>query len=177
MEKTLTERAYKVGDDVKALEIMPNRFKSSSGLSDDELARAAFADLDPEFAGKANKGEYGIVVAGENFGGGGKTVEGPIFALRGAGIKLVIADSFARYFLRNAINNGFPILVCKGISAEVSSNDRLCADLDTGLIQNLTTGGQMQAQPLSRIALDILSAGGLVDYARQKLARSASGPD
>ena len=104
---------------------MPTRFKSSNALSDAELAQAAFADLDPGFSAKAQAGEYGIVVAGVNFGGGGKTVEGPVFALRGAGIRLVIADSFARYFLRNAINNGFPILVCPGISQAVQTGQQL----------------------------------------------------
>ena len=96
MPNEIRAGAYRVGDDVKALEIMPTRFKSSNALSDAELAQAAFADLDPAFSARALAGEYGIVVAGVNFGGGGKTVEGPVFALRGAGVKLVIADSFAR---------------------------------------------------------------------------------
>lgn len=163
--------AYCVGDDVKALEIMPNRFKSSNALADSDLAKAAFADLDPAFSAKALAGEYGIVVAGCNFGGGGKTIEGPVFALRGAGIRLVIADSFARYFLRNAINNGFPILVCPGISQAVSTGQQLSVDLDQALIRNLATGQELQATPLSGTALQILAAGGLVPYARQKLAQ------
>jgi 3-isopropylmalate/(R)-2-methylmalate dehydratase small subunit len=162
--------AYRVGDDVKALEIMPMRFKSSNALGDKELAQSAFADLDPGFAAKALAGEYGIVVAGRNFGGGGKTIEGPVFALRGAGVKLVIADSFARYFLRNAINNGFPILVCEGISAAVQTGQELAVDLQTALIRNLGTGQELQAAPLSATALEILGAGGLVPYARRKLA-------
>lgn len=167
-------RAYRVGDDVKALDIMPTRFKSSKGLSDQELARAAFADLDPAFAAKAMAGEYGIVVAGHNFGGGGKTVEGPVFALRGAGIQLVIADSYARYFLRNAINNGFPILVCEGISAVVKTGNELVVDLRNSVILNLATGHELKAMPLSATALEILHVGGLVPYARQKLTERAA---
>jgi 3-isopropylmalate/(R)-2-methylmalate dehydratase small subunit len=168
--------AYRVGDDVKALDIMPTRFKSSNALADGELAKAAFADLDPAFAGKAVAGEYGIVVAGQNFGGGGKTIEGPVFALRGAGVKLVIADGFARYFLRNAINNGFPILVCAGISQAVSTGDQLEVDLDSARIRNVTTGQELVATPLSGSALEILAAGGLVPYARRKLAQRAALP-
>jgi 3-isopropylmalate/(R)-2-methylmalate dehydratase small subunit len=162
--------AYRVGDDVKALEIMPTRFKSSNALSDAELARAAFADLDPSFSPRALAGEYGIVVAGVNFGGGGKTVEGPVFALRGAGVKLVVAESFARYFLRNAINNGFPILVCEGISRAVQTGQELAVDLASARITNLATGQVLAATPLSSTALEILEAGGLVPYARRKLA-------
>jgi 3-isopropylmalate/(R)-2-methylmalate dehydratase small subunit len=166
--------AYRVGDDVKALEIMPTRFKSSNALSDAELAQAAFADFDPAFSARAQAGEYGIVVAGVNFGGGGKTVEGPVFALRGAGIRLVIADSFARYFLRNAINNGFPLLVCPGISQAVQTGQQLAVELDAARITNLATGQVLQATPLSATALEILAAGGLVPYARRKLAQRAA---
>lgn len=174
MRTEITAGAYRVGDDVKALDIMPMRFKSSAGLSDAELARTAFADMDPGFAEKALAGEYGIVVAGCNFGGGGKSIEGPVFALRGAGIQLVIADSFARYFLRNSINNGCPILVCDGISAAVKTGDRLAVDLQTAQVRNLASGRTLQATPLSDTALQILGAGGLVPYARAKLAARAA---
>ncbi|HEY8360582.1 MAG TPA: 3-isopropylmalate dehydratase [Ramlibacter sp.] len=174
MSNEIRAGAYRVGDDVKALEIMPTRFKSSNALADGELAKAAFADLDPSFSTKALAGEYGIVVAGLNFGGGGKTIEGPVFALRGAGVKLVIADSFARYFLRNAINNGFPILVCDGISKAVETGHELAVDLDTARIRNVTTGQVLEATPLSATALEILAAGGLVPYAKRKLAQRAA---
>lgn len=175
MDKKFEGVAYCVGDDVKALEIMPTRFKSSSGLSDTELAHVAFADMDPEFAGKALAGEYSIVVAGCNFGGGGKTVEGPVFALRGAGIKLVIADSFARYFLRNSINNGFPILVCDGISKVVETGHRLSVDYETATIVDTVTGQVLKATPLSETTIEILEAGGLVPFAMKRLAARASG--
>ena len=174
MPRTLRAGAYRVGDDVKALEIMPTRFKSSNALSDAELAKAAFADLDPGFSGKALAGEYGIVVAGVNFGGGGKTVEGPVFALRGAGVQLVIAESFARFFLRNAINNAFPVLVCPGIGEAVQTGHQLEVDLDAARITNATTGAVLQATPLSATALAIIEAGGLVPYAKRKLAERAS---
>jgi 3-isopropylmalate/(R)-2-methylmalate dehydratase small subunit len=175
MSKQIRANAYRVGDDVKALDIMPTRFKSSTGLSDAELAKAAFADLDPSFSAKALAGDYGIVVAGVNFGGGGKTVEGPVFALRGAGVRLVIAESFARFFLRNAINNAFPVLVCPGITQAVQTGQALDVDLVTARISNLASGQVLTATPLSATALQILDAGGLVPYAREKLAQRASG--
>jgi 3-isopropylmalate/(R)-2-methylmalate dehydratase small subunit len=174
VDKKIEGVAYCVGDDVKALEIMPTRFKSSSGLSDAELSRVAFADMDPEFAGRALAGEYAIVVAGRNFGGGGKTVEGPVFALRGAGIRLVIADSFARYFLRNSINNGCPILVCDGISKAVATGHRLSVDLESATIVDTVSGREFRATPLSEAAIAILEAGGLVAFARNRLAARAA---
>lgn len=168
MPEIIQAGAYRVGDDVKALDIMPTRFKSSNALADNDLAKAAFADLDPAFSPKALAGEYGIVVAGRNFGGGGKTIEGPVFALRGAGIKLVIAESFARFFLRNAINNGFAVLVCEGISQAVQTGDALQVDLASGRI-HLRSGQVLSATPLSATALQILASGGLVPYARRKI--------
>ena len=174
MSELIHANAYRVGDDVKALDIMPTRFKSSNALSDAELAKAAFADLDPSFSAKALAGEYGVVVAGVNFGGGGKTVEGPVFALRGAGVKLVIAESFARFFLRNAINNAFPVLVCPGVTQAVQTGQPLEVDLETARITNLATGQVLAASPLSATALQILEAGGLVPYARKKLAQRAA---
>jgi 3-isopropylmalate/(R)-2-methylmalate dehydratase small subunit len=174
MPEVIRAGAYRVGDDVKALDIMPTRFKSSNALADDGLAGAAFADLDPSFSAKAAAGEYGIVVAGRNFGGGGKTIEGPVFALRGAGVRLVIADSFARFFLRNAINNGFAILVCEGISQAVQTGQQLQVDLATARITNEATGQTFTATPLSATALEILAAGGLVPYAKRKLAQRAA---
>jgi len=174
MSEPIRAHAYCVGDDVKALEIMPTRFKSSNALSDAELAKAAFADLDPSFSAKALAGEYGIVIAGVNFGGGGKTVEGPVFALRGAGIKLVIAESFARFFLRNSINNAFAVLVCPGISQAVRTGQSLEVDLESARITNVDTGQVLTATPLSATALQILEAGGLVPYARKKLAQRAA---
>ena len=174
MSRQIRAQAYRVGDDVKALEIMPTRFKSSNALSDAELAKAAFADLDPSFSAKALAGEYGIVVAGVNFGGGGKTVEGPVFALRGAGIQLVIAETFARFFLRNAINNAFPVLVCPGIAQAVQTGQSLAVDLESARITNEATDQVMQATTLSASSLQILDAGGLVPYARQKLAQRAA---
>jgi 3-isopropylmalate/(R)-2-methylmalate dehydratase small subunit len=170
VQDVITGTSFAVGDDVKALDIMPVRFKSSQKLDATELALATFADLYPDFAARAVAGEFQIIVAGHNFGGGGKTVEGPVFALRGSGLQIVIAESFARYFLRNAINNAFPILVCPGITGFARTGDRLQADLRTAQITNQTNGEVITAQMLSKIALDIIGSGGLVAYAKKRLA-------
>jgi 3-isopropylmalate/(R)-2-methylmalate dehydratase small subunit len=173
MEMQINGTAFVVGNEVKALEIMPVRFKSSNALDAQSLALASFADLYPDFAADALAGKYQVIVAGENFGGGGKSIEGPIFALRGCGIRAVIADSFARYFLRNSINNALPILVCPGISARVSTGHRLSVDLEAAVIVDETSGETFNATPLSASALDIMSSGGLVAYAKKKIAANA----
>ena len=51
-----------------------------------------------------------ILIAHENFGCGSSREHAPI-AIKGAGVSVVIAKSFARIFYRNAFNTGLPILV------------------------------------------------------------------
>ncbi len=41
----------------------------------------------------------------------------------------MLADSFSRYNFRNSINNGLPVIECKGISREVEKGDELIVDL------------------------------------------------
>ena len=77
------------------------------------------------FAAEASSGKYSFIIAGRNFGGGGKSIEHPIIAIKGAGVKAVIAESASRYFFRNAINNGLPILICEGITSNVRTGDDL----------------------------------------------------
>ncbi len=89
-------------DDINTDEILPARYLNTD--DEKELAKHAMEDLDKSFVKKVKKGDF--VVAGENFGCGSSR-EHAIWALRGSGIKAVIADSFARIFFRNAINNGF----------------------------------------------------------------------
>jgi 3-isopropylmalate/(R)-2-methylmalate dehydratase small subunit len=174
LETRISGDVFVVGNDVRALDIMPNRFKSSRALDAKELALTTFADIHPGFAEKAIAGEYRIVIAGHNFGGGGKTIEGPVFALRGSGIRLVVAESFARYFLRNSINNAFPVLVCPGITAAAATGDHLEVDLATASVRNTTRGVELTGQALSPNAIAIIAAGGLVPYARQRLAQTGA---
>jgi 3-isopropylmalate/(R)-2-methylmalate dehydratase small subunit len=49
--------------------------------------------------------EYPIIIAGRNFGCGSSREHAPI-ALGSAGCKIVVAESFARIFFRNAIATG-----------------------------------------------------------------------
>jgi len=169
METKIKGKAYRVGDNTKLLDVMPYRFKNPNQMDPKVLGPGAFADLDPGFAPKAIAGEYPVVIGGSNFGGGGKTIEDPIFALKGANVKVVIADSFARFFLRNAINNALPIIVCPGISSRVKTDDELDVDLQTSVIHNLTTGESFSPTPLSDTVLQIVAAGGLLPYIKRKL--------
>jgi len=108
------------------------------------------------------------VVGGKNFGCGSSREQAPL-ALKYAGVKCVLADSFARIFFRNAINIGLPVIEHKGISAAINNGDGLTVDFKTGTIQNLTKGKSLQAAKLPPFILEILADGGLIENLRRRL--------
>jgi 3-isopropylmalate/(R)-2-methylmalate dehydratase small subunit len=131
-----------------------------------ELAKHAMEGLDPSFPEKAKKGV--IVVGGNNFGCGSSREQAPL-ALKFAGVKCVLADSFARIFFRNAINIGLPAIEYKGISASVDNGDELTVDFEAGTIQNVSKGKSFQVAKLPQFILEILSDGGLIGYLRREM--------
>ena len=92
-------------DHINTDEIIPARYLNTD--DEMELAEHCMEDLDKDFVGKVNQGD--CIVAGDDFGCGSSR-EHAVWALRGAGIRTVIAKTFARIFYRNAINNGFYLI-------------------------------------------------------------------
>jgi 3-isopropylmalate/(R)-2-methylmalate dehydratase small subunit len=88
--------------------------------------------------------------------------------LRGAGVKAVIANSFARIFYRNAINNGFLAIESKGISDKVNNGDELSIDLEKGVIKNMSHKQEYKFIPLPKFAIEIMGKGGLLNYIKKK---------
>jgi 3-isopropylmalate/(R)-2-methylmalate dehydratase small subunit len=149
-------RAWKFGDDVDTDAIIPGRFLTINDPK--ELAKHAFEGVRPDF--KPSPGD--VVVAGENFGCGSSREHAPM-ALKGAGIKCVIAKSFARIFFRNAINIGLPMLECREAD-RIADGDIL--EVRDGVINNLTKNEVYETIPLPEFLDDIVRSGGLIDYAR-----------
>ena len=114
-----------------------------------------------------------ILVVGRNFGGGSSREHAQI-SIKGADVSCVIAKSFARIFFRNAINLGLPVLECSEAVDGIDSGDELDVDLSTGTIRNLTTEQVFKAKPFEPFMLEIIEAGGLVEYTKQRLAAQAS---
>jgi 3-isopropylmalate/(R)-2-methylmalate dehydratase small subunit len=133
------------------------------------LAKKVMEDEDPTFASRVQPGD--IIVAGELFGMGSSREHAPI-AIKAAGIACVIAPSFARIFLRNAINIGLPVLEVKGVWEAVESGDELEVDLVEGTVRLLRTGAVFRAAPFPDFILGIIRAGGLVNYTKEQLARA-----
>jgi 3-isopropylmalate/(R)-2-methylmalate dehydratase small subunit len=144
-------------------EIIPARYLNVH--DEEQLAKHAMEDIDPEFVNSVHTGDF--VVAGEDFGCGSSR-EHAIWALRGAGIQAVLADSFARIFYRNAINNGFYPIEIKGISKQVKDRDQLELDMSGGLVNNLTQGEVYRFTTFSDTIRDIIEAGGLLPHLKRQ---------
>lgn len=172
LETDIAGTAYTVPDYTDAYDILPKEYwmggADIGNLDEEKLAKRALAGIDESFAEQATRGEYEVVVAGDTFGGGGKSIEHPIIALRGANVKAVVAESFARYFYRNAINNRLPVVQCEGILDRVNTGDELTVDLQSGTIVNDTTGEKMEGERLPEVAMDILQSGGGINYIKQQ---------
>ncbi len=154
---------WKFGDDVNTDEIIPGRYLT---INDPKaLANHLFEGVLPKFAREVKPGD--IIVAGKNFGCGSSREHAPL-ALKGAGIKCVIAKSFAGIFFRNAINTGLHLLECAE-TERIKVGDALEVDFEKGNINNKTTGETYQATPMPDFVRKIIGCGGLVGYTRAVL--------
>ncbi len=150
-------------DHINTDEIIPARYLTSD--KEEELAKYAMEDIDKDFVKKVKKGDF--IIAGENFGCGSSR-EHAVWAIRGAGISAVIADSFARIFFRNCINNGYIAIECKGASKEIKDGDSLEIDIEKGVIKNTSNNKKYKFMPFPKFAIDIRKAGGLLNYALKR---------
>ena len=156
--------AIKFGNNVDTDVILPGKYLVL--VDPYELAKHALESLDTEFPEKAKKGV--ILVGGKNFGCGSSREQAPL-ALKYAGVKCVLAESFARIFFRNAINIGLPVIECKGISAAVKTGDELNVDFEAGTIENVSNGKKFQVEKLPQFILEILADGGLIENLRRRI--------
>ena len=160
----IRRKAIKFGNDVNTDVILPGKYLVL--IDPYELAKHAMESLDPAFPEKAKEGV--IVVGGKNFGCGSSREQAPL-ALKYAGVKCLLAESFARIFFRNAINIGLPVIECKGISNAVETGDELVVDFEAGKVENVSNGKKFQAEKLPQFILEILADGGLIENLRRRI--------
>jgi 3-isopropylmalate/(R)-2-methylmalate dehydratase small subunit len=158
-------QVFRYNDNVDTDVIIPARYLNT--IDPAELASHCMEDIDASFVKRVKKGD--IIVANKNFGCGSSREHAPI-AIKASGISCVIAASFARIFYRNAINIGLPIMECAEAAAGIKSGDTVEVDFDSGRIVNRTNGKIFQAAPFPPFMKELIAQGGLVEYAKAKLA-------
>jgi len=161
---TIRGKVIKFGDNVDTDVILPGPYLVHTDPK--ELAKHAMEGLDPKFPEKAADGV--IVVGGKNFGCGSSREQAPI-ALKYAGVKCVLAESFARIFYRNSITIGLPVLVCRGVSGKVKEGDMLVVNLQTGKVEDKTNGSVLEATRLPEFIMEILDDGGLIEHLKRRI--------
>jgi len=157
-------KAIKFGDNVDTDVILPGQYLVLTDPT--ELAKHAMEGIDPTFTKKTQEGA--IIVAGKNFGCGSSREQAPI-ALKHAGVKCVLAESFARIFYRNAITIGLPVLECPEVSSKVAGGDELIVNLGAGEVKNKSKNLVLQATKLPEFIMEILNDGGLIEHLRKRV--------
>lgn len=156
----ITGRARLLGDDVSTDAIISSRRKKET-IDPAILREYLFEDVDTRLASSLVPGD--ILVAGTNFGCG-SAMEVAVTVVLAAGIRAVLARSFSRTYLRNAMNNGLlPIVADTG---SVREGDAILLRLDTRGALLLETPGRaaIVCEPIAPFMLEMLALGGLVPY-------------
>lgn len=88
-------------------------------------------------------------------------------------IAAVLAGSFARIFFRNAINLGLLIIESPEAAREAEEGDISEIDINQGVIRNVTKNKEYKIKPLPENLQAILKAGGLMEYAKEKIKNAS----
>lgn len=171
--QTIKGTVYVLGDNIDTDQIIPAQYLALVPTIPEEykkLGSYALIGLPNPDQLFVREGEYQtdfpIVIAGRNFGCGSSREHAPV-AMGAAGVKAVIAESFARIFFRNTIATGemYPIESRERLCDVFSTGDEAEIDLDRNVIVNTVTGREYALVPLGD-ARDVIDAGGIFAYAR-----------
>jgi 3-isopropylmalate/(R)-2-methylmalate dehydratase small subunit len=154
-----THHIWKYGDNVNTDVIFPGKYTYTISHDPTELAQHALEDLDPTFADNVLIGD--VIVAGRNWGNGSSR-EQAVTCLVHAGVKAVIATSFARIYYRNAINNGLLVIQCPEVVPLIEMGDILAIDVEKSII--ILNKKEFSFPRLPDVVQKIVNAGGIIPY-------------
>ncbi len=112
-----------------------------------------------DFAQKVQPGD--IIVTGANLGAGSSRAQA-VDCFETLGVPGIVARSFDAIYQRNAINAAMPVITCDRSPDDVEDRDEIEVNLATGLIRNISSGTEIQAEPFAGIRLEIYRRGGLL---------------
>jgi aconitate hydratase len=173
------EALLKVGDNITTDHIMPAGAKVLPLRSNiPAISEHVYVRVDPEFPGRAKEKGGGIIVGGANYGQGSSR-EHAALAPAYLGVRAVLAKAFARIHHANLVNFGIPPLVFANADDydKIEQGDTLEIE---GIKEAIEAGKPVTARvagngteiplryDLSPFQRDVLLAGGLLNYTRQK---------
>lgn len=153
-------RVQRFGDNIDTDAIIPGAFCHFTDLGD--LGSHAFKYVRPEFPQRAKDGR--TVVVAESGWGSGSSREQAVLALKGAGIRVVIAKSYAFIHKRNLVNEAVPYLVVRdeAFYALAAEDAELEVDLASGKVTHVSSGKSFAAETPTPMVRALQVEGGLV---------------
>ena len=182
METIITGKAFVLGDDVDTDQIIPAQYLSFNPADPAERkyfgmyamagvpeSQCGLPDGSQRFVAEGQfTSEYAIVIGGKNFGCGSSREHAPL-AIAEAGVRVVVAEFFARIFYRNSVNGGY-LLPCETqqrLVDHIKTGDECTIDIEAGTITNHANNGVYPLKPLGDVT-PIIEAGGVFEYAKSQ---------
>jgi 3-isopropylmalate/(R)-2-methylmalate dehydratase small subunit len=173
MRTPIRGKVYVLQDNVDTDQIIPARYLNLVPTLPDEYrklgshALAGLPETFPRFVAPGREESvYRVLVAGKNFGCGSSREHAPI-ALGAAGVRAVVAESYARIFFRNAVATGelYPLETGERLCDRMVTGDTVEIDLAAASLSHERLGRSFRLKPLGAVA-PVIEAGGIFGYAR-----------
>ena len=181
MNKVIEGVAYVLDNDIDTDQIIPAEHLVYS-LSDPEerknYGKFALSGVPAEQAGLPegkvpftedgnSQSKYSIIIGGKNFGCGSSREHAPA-CMEIAGVRAVVAESYARIFYRNSVDGGFfiPFECVKRLVEEIKTGDELIIDLNANTLANRSSNKTYELKSLGEV-IEIIEAGNIFEYARK----------
>ncbi|MGD8780867.1 MAG: 3-isopropylmalate dehydratase [Ignavibacteria bacterium] len=181
MINKITGKVYVLGNNIDTDQIIPAEHLVYSLIDEEEskkyghfalssvpIEQAGLPDGNIPFIDGDNwQSEFNLIIGGSNFGCGSSREHAP-FALQKAGVKAIVAESYARIFYRNSVDGGFLVPYESGekLNDKFKTGDEYELDFENDLLKNLSNGEEHKLKTLGSVS-EIVNAGGLFEYARK----------
>ncbi len=160
-------KVFKFGDNIDTDVIIPARYLVTTESK--VLAQHCMEDISQTFSKEVSEGD--IIVGGENFGCGSSR-EQAVLSILGCGVKVILANSFARIFYRNSINRGlYAIEISESILKEIDNGDIISVDTDKGVIKNFDKDKVYKFNSIPKEMQKILDSGGMVELTKNAVKK------
>ena len=181
MKQTLRGTAFVLGDNIDTDQIIPAEYLSYNPAEPADrkyFGKYALSGVPQEQSGLPNgsvpfveegqfRSRFNMIIAGRNFGFGSSREHAPL-AISQAGVRVIVAESYARIFYRNSVNGGYllPLETSQRLIDQVSTGNELEISTATGRLTDLRSGKSYPLKPLGDVA-EIVEAGGIFPYAKR----------
>lgn len=158
-------RTWRLPADVDTDQLAPGH-AMKHGL--DVIARHCLERVRPDFASSVKAGD--VIVAGANFGIGSSR-EQAASVLVALGVAAVIAPGYSGLYYRNAFNVGLLLLTCPEAD-RIADGETVTFDAHRTIVCR-ANGDVLPCKPISKLLLDLVEAGGLMNQLKRRMGSRA----